>query len=354
MKQVLWIVSCLLAACIPAPEFPEADLCRKGLYAGVFVLNEGVWTQNNATLSYYDETQGFARCPDVFAAVNQTPLGDTGNAHLLDGDTLYLVVNQSAIVYKLQMPGLQLLGELRLPAGASPRQMAKISAEKAYLTSLTDGKLYRFDPRNMTLSGESIEVENHMEGIAIHGERAFVACGNYAYPSSNNQLAVIDTRTDRLIQYIELPEENPGHVLVQGESIVVNCRGNYFLPDAPGSRLVWVDPLSLEIAHSLPLGQYADDLALLPGALLVACDSAVMRISLADFSLDPAFLPKSRLSSDPLDRLYSLAYDDLRGELYVSIAKSATNGFCMAFDPFLNPMRTFETGIYPGTIFFYR
>ena len=354
MKQGLWIVIGLLTACIPAPEFPEADLCRKGLYAGVFVLNEGVWTQNNSTLSYYDEAQDFARCPDVFAAVNQTPLGDTGNAHLLDGDTLYLVVNQSAIVYKLQMPDLQLLGELRLPAGASPRQMAKISAEKAYLTSLTDGKLYRFDPRSMALVGEPLAVENHMEGIAIRGERAFVACGNYAYPSSNNQLAVIDTRTDRLIQYIELPEENPGFVLVEGKSIVVNCRGNYFLPDAPGSMLVWIDPVSLEVERSIPLGQYADDLALLPGALLVACDSAVMRISLEDFSLDRSYLPKARLTADPFDRLYSLAYDDLRGELYVSIAKTATNGFCMAFDPFLNPIRTFETGIFPGTIFFYR
>lgn len=355
MKQWIGGVLLGLTACIPAPEFTDAALCDKGTYTGVFVLNEGIWTQNNSTLSYYDENQDFASCPDVFAAVNQTPLGDTGNSYLLDSDTLYLIINQSAIVYKLLMPELRLLGELRLPAGASPRQMVKASPSRAYLTSLTDGQLYRFDPRSMELAGEPLAVENYMEGLVIAGDRLFVACGNYAFPAANNKVAVIDLQTDSLLQYIELPEENPGEILQVGTSLVVNCRGNYFQPGAPGSQLVWINPVSLAIERSLPLGQYADDMELLPDALLVLCDSAVMRVSLEDFSLDTDYLPKSLITADPLDRLYSVVYDDLKGELYVSNGKyGGVNGNCVVFDPFLNPVRSFETGIYPGEIFFYR
>lgn len=354
MKHLMGLILLVLAACIPAPEFVDAEVCDKGSYEGVLILNEGVWTQNNSTLSYYDESQEFERCADVFQAVNQSPLGDVGNAALVDGEHLYLVINESGIVYKLALPSLELLAELRLPATASPRQMAIINPQKAYVTSLLDSSLYVFNPVNMELIGAPVFVENYMEGIAIWENKAFIACGNYAYPASNNKLAVLDTDADTVIRYILLPEENPGEVLLVDDAIVVNCRGNY-LPGGPGSELVWVDPLQETVSRRLSLGQYTYDLAVLPDALIALGDSGLLHIDRTTFSFNSNFLPKSALTDDPLDLLYSVAYDDLKGELYVTNAKyGGTNGICLVLDPFLNPVRSFETGIYPGEILFYR
>ncbi len=62
---------------------------------GVYVLNEGLLTNDNTTLTYYDFGTGTATT-DYYANVNGSGLGDTGNDLLLYGGKMYIVVNESS------------------------------------------------------------------------------------------------------------------------------------------------------------------------------------------------------------------------------------------------------------------
>ncbi|HET7732423.1 MAG TPA: DUF5074 domain-containing protein, partial [Paludibacter sp.] len=64
---------------------------------GVFVLNEGKFKSNNASLTYYDFTTGFASA-DLFLDKNNRGLGDTGQDIIKYGSNLYIAMYKSSLI----------------------------------------------------------------------------------------------------------------------------------------------------------------------------------------------------------------------------------------------------------------
>lgn len=353
-------ISLLLTACIAPPRFPENKNCLKSTYNGLIILNEGYFGQDNSTLSYWDEHTRTI-CEDVFEAVNEKKMGDTGNALYKDADTLYVVMDYSQTIYKLQLPSLKLLGELHFAPGTSPRRMVKISNSKAYVTSLLKGKVFVFDPMTMELTGE-IAVQNYPEGIAARNGRAFVACGNYAFPAVNNQLAVINTSTDEVEKYLTLPIDNPGKVLLYGDSVFVNCRGNYITGQDTGSALVCIHQNTLSIQNVLYFPGSIYNIEIAGNVLMGIRDADKNASTLSSTGLFMWDLRSGKLDSLILqetdfkpkqtgDYLYGLAYDAQKGNLYVAFSKSK-KGFVV--NPFMAITDSFTTGINPSSIVFCR
>jgi hypothetical protein len=338
----------LLPACIPPPQFPEPTGCESGTYRGVFILNEGVWTQNNASLDVWQDT---AFCPAAFRRANGQPLGDVANSALLDGDTLFVVVNNSKLVYKLQLPEMKLLGQLALPPESAPREMLRIAPDKAFLTSFHTESLYAFNPLSMEMRA-GLKVANSQEGILQAEEKVFVACGSHPFDGPNNQLAIIDAASQR-VSYLDLPVENPGDLLLFEGKVLVSCRGN-FDPSGPGGALLVVDAASARIERSIPFSGSLFDLELVGSSLLAIRDSSIARIDLGSFEVEANYLPKSLFTPDSRDLIYSLAYDEGTGELYVGIAPfGAVDGEVVVLDPFLREVRRLKVGLYPGQVLFY-
>ena len=351
-RLLLILIGCL-AGCVPPPEFEPADAgCLRSAYQGLFVLNEGAWTSNQASLDFYPSGDSLGHCAAVFQQVNGQPLGDVANHVVIDEDTLYIVVNNSRLIYKLQLPSLHLLGQLSLPASASPREMAITSPHKAYVTSFFTNHLFLFNPATMELLPDSIIVENTMEGISIAQDKAFVACGNYLPPEVNNKLAVIDTQTDELLQYIELPVENPGKVLTYQGKVLVACRGDYD-PQGEGSAIVEVDPEGKTVTRVTKFEGSLFEMEIVEDALWVLRDSSVARIDLVTWEVEANFLQEKTLVASEAYYFYGIHYAPDQSALYIAMAHPTRNGQLLVLNPFGQIQQRLETGMFPGEVFFY-
>src|ERR1700744_2607397 len=104
MKQIktlktltaLALVAAITASChkdkvIPDNGTPTAQR------AGLYVLNQGVATHNNSTLTYYDFTT-MNLVADQFSVANTNKLGDTGNDAGIYGSKMFITVNISGVV----------------------------------------------------------------------------------------------------------------------------------------------------------------------------------------------------------------------------------------------------------------
>ena len=65
--------------------------------SGWLVLNEGLFQQNNSTLSYYN-TSNQSVTQQTFFNVNNRGLGDTGNDMVRYGSKIYIAVNVSGTI----------------------------------------------------------------------------------------------------------------------------------------------------------------------------------------------------------------------------------------------------------------
>ena len=242
----------ILISCGPEPKEPNSEVLPE--YRGIFILNEGQWTYNNASLTYYDEQKSYQ---NVFYSVNNTKLGDVANDVFLDNDTLYIIVNNSKIIYKVQMPTLKLISQLSLPQSASPRTLVKISPTKAYVNSMLDNSVYIINPVKMKITG-TISIENYSEDMILTNNKVYTSLGNYAYPKKNNKIAVINPNTDVVAKYIILPMENPGDLeVIDSSTIVVVARGNYGTPKK--SALYFINTITDEIKDSIIFNHYSFD-----------------------------------------------------------------------------------------------
>lgn len=347
---VLALLALLGHSCTPEPAGNSTpDTFRNG----VLVLNEGVWTQNNATLDWYAAADGWRHFADVFAAVNGQPLGDVANAMAQDGDTLYVVMNNSLRVYKLQLPSLKLLGTLQLPSGASPRQLAFANRRQAWITSLLDGTIYLANLETMTLTG-TLPIENYAEGVALAAGRAFVACGNYAYPAANNKLAVFGTASPALQQYLTLDVENPGPVLTTPQGwVAVGSRGGVLQDTGCVYRL---NPQTLAIEARYPMPCKLHDLTWTSWGLLALTDSTLSLLDTGTGSWRHQWITKAELGMAPTDLLYHAAQDTATGLLYLTNAGTgAVNGELVIWDGVARQVVARRpAGYFPGTVWFVR
>lgn len=349
-------IFCALSACVPPPKFPENSTCNAQAYRGMILLNEGLFGPSNASLDVFHENS-FERTSDIFSCVNQKPLGSLGNDMIRVEDTLYVSMNGSGIVYKIQLPTFTLIKELRLDNsvssfGASPYKMAEKNG-KLYCSSLGNPFLYVIQTANMELSSK-IAVENYQYGIHISGKYAFVACGNY-FPvttNKNHKVAVIDTETDKLLQYISLPLDNTDNILAKGDTLLVNCRGDY-TPKDSASAFFLINAKTFEIlkAYYFPYSTFSP--CWVENYIFAAQDSGILRISLPSEKVEKNFLRNASLNIQSGDYVNGIAYNKEKAELYFLIMKNGDNSEIWCFDPYMKVIRTLEGGIFAKKLLFY-
>ncbi len=304
----------LLVACQRRPQAPSETPAPT--YQGLFLLNEGQWTLENASLDQIDP----AYRANIFYLVNQTTLGDVANYWFRERDTLWIVLNGSKLLRKLQLPTFREIGHILLPRSASPREFLRVSATKAYINSLLDAKIYRINPITLTLDAAPITLENYMESMIQVGDCVWVSCGNYAYPARNNKLGCFRIVDDEVVGYLTLPRENPGPLLLlpNGE-LLIGCRGNY--ADQKG-LLVHVAPQTGVITDTVPLQTSVYGLYLLRDTVYMLTDSGVSLYDWRRHAVDYQFLSRSKLGLSPHHLIYGFYYDTVSGYWLVANAKS--------------------------------
>jgi len=346
----LLLIVWFLVGCVKKPnETPQP--APQPAYKGVFILNEGQWGLNGSTISYYDENNGYQSVADVFSVVNGAKLGDTGNFILQDADTLYVVVNNSRMIYKIQMPSFKLIGKINLPDGSSPRMMLKISPNKAYINSLLDGIIYIINPVTMQLEANKIIVEKYPEAMVRVDNEVFITCGNYAPPAKNNKVAKVNSLNDNLLGYIELPIGNPGPIVFTNNKVHIACRDH----NKHISCVSVINPSSFSIDTTLYLAGSLYDMKLINNNLYITNDSCITQLNLSNYKIIYNYFSRTELGAKTNDLIYGIAFDSLKNEWYINNAGyGAINGKCIILNAQKQIVRQLNTGVFPKEVFFYR
>ena len=211
----LAIVVLLLASSVGCMKWEYEDgesFATSG--AGLFVINEGNFQYGNASLSYYNPATKTVE-NEVFYRANAMKLGDVAQSMTLYGDTGWIVVNNSHVIFAIDPTTFKEKG--RIENLTSPRYIHFLSDEKAYVTQLWDNRIFIVNPKRYEVTGyiecPAMTMESgSTEQMVQWGKYVFVNCWSY-----QNRILKIDTTTDKVVAELE--------VGIQPTSLVVDCYG---------------------------------------------------------------------------------------------------------------------------------
>ena len=216
----------------PVPSSPDH------LSNGILVLNEGLFQQNNSSVSWIDLTNSTVS-NDFFLAKNDRHLGDTGNDMVLHGGKIYVVVNGSGLIDVLNKnsgKSIKQIPMLNSGINKSPRSIV-FNGSKGYI-SCYDGYIDVLDTVTLTIT-QRIPVGKNPESLVVSNGKLFVSNSGGLYaPVMDSTVSVIDLVSSTEVQRITVGK-NPGRIEVdQQGDIYVITRGDY---GAIPARMVRID-----------------------------------------------------------------------------------------------------------------
>lgn len=358
MKNLFPIIASLflflMVGCGPeVPDNPSNTTVGKG----VLVLNEGNFTYANSTLSFYDPVAD-TTSNYLFYRVNGSPIGDTGQSLCMIDGKLFIVVNGSKYIYKVDAQTIccdttqpYIIKDL-----VSPRYMLPITRDKAYVSDLMSKQVYVVNPQTMTLSG-TIDMGKTTETMVQVGSEVYVTNWSrfYANDTQNNTVQVVDANNDIKVAELEVGYEPNGMVVDKNGMVWVLCEGDVNDDDVP-STLWQIDPVLKRALLMKTFERRAANLAVDPSGVYLYyfltsedyVNMEVRRIHINDPYADDGFCIPSEGRT-----LYKIAVDPRNGELYVSDAKNyAMNGTVYRYSADGLLLSQFDAGISPSFFLF--
>ncbi|MCA0387741.1 MAG: hypothetical protein LCH52_04535 [Bacteroidetes bacterium] len=313
---------------------------------GVYVLNEGLYSQNNSSLSFYELTS-----KKVFQNVFQTantgkPLGDTGNEIIISGKTGFITVNVSNKVEIIDVNTFKSKGSIDLGAFSGPRRIYAKDSVTAYITGFS-GKVYKINTQSLSIEKE-ITVGSFPEGILEHNGKLLVANSGLG---GGNSVSVIDMATDAVVKTIKVGT-NPINLVKDNNNFIYTvCKGRYDSSNI-GGALYKIDPSGFEVMDSLVITQNPEDAVVTPENVMYLTNNlGVLKVDLNNLSAGSTLVIQGMQVNTIYGFIYSMSFDPIDRLLYLGNPKDFTqNGEVAVFDLQGNEIRRFDTGLNPGSI----
>ena len=217
MKNIVRFLLILLTiiSCSRTPDEPQ--------YAGTFgegalILNEGNFQAGNGSLSFYSY-DSLKIYNDLFQTINGRPLGDVPNSIVTNSDKVYIVVNNSGKIEVLNRITLKSTGTIN--GLISPRNIAIVSSDKAYISSLYSDSLAIINISDYSISGY-IALRRSSEAITVSDNKAYIS--NWL---GGNEIMVVNTLNDKIIDSIKVGNEPESMVLDRSGALWVLCNGGW-------------------------------------------------------------------------------------------------------------------------------
>lgn len=359
MKRITILLCSLLlvlAACGPKDPIPQNDVT---IGKGVFVINEGNFTYANSSLTFYDPVMDTV-ANNLFYRVNGSPIGDVGQSLCLLDGKLYIVVNNSNYIYKVDANTIvcDTTQPYMVTGFVSPRYMLPVAADKAYVSDLVSTQLWIVNPQDMTCTG-SIEMGKSTETMVQVGQEVYVTNWSRYYVAGmeNNSVQVVDVNNNVKVAEIEVGMEPNGMVVDKNGMVWVLCEGDsYDYVNEVPSTLWRINPTTKEASMIVSYELKALNLAIDPTGSYLYCiyggdwtnGGDVRRIDIANpTEFDDFVIPAEG------KMFYKIAVNPNNGDLYLSDAKNyTTNGTVYRYTSDGVLMGSFDAGICPGFMLF--
>lgn len=225
-----------LLSCDPEPVLiGESDAIADAGHTGIYILSEGLFNQNNSTLSWLDFKTGqpdtwntaTGKSNDCFEKVNGRRLGDTANDIILYGGRLYIAVNVSSTIEILDAATCRSLAQIPMIRNGKPSEPRYMTGHEGYVYVCSfDGTVTRIDTLTMQADA-TVTVGRNPDGICCTAGKLYISnSGGLDFDNPDNTVSVIDLATFTEIKRIDV-RQNPGSIYAYGNSVYVVSRGIY-------------------------------------------------------------------------------------------------------------------------------
>ncbi len=313
----------------------------------IYVLNEGSYANNNASISVIDPQTGVVTA-DLFSQVNGEKLGDVAQHILPYGEDLFVVVNLSQKLLRLDGATLEVEGAIE--GLTSPRYVAIHSQTKGYISDIADSSLTIFNPTTMEVTGSvDLSSAGPVEQMVVVGDRLYAACWSFGH-----EILVISTSEDRIVDRID--------VGVQPCSIVADAKGNIWCLTDGGyegnvagheaPRLSKISTLTNKVvaSYEFVLNDYFSARLVMNGTrdtLYYIVNGRLWKMGIDDIRLP------IRPVIDNGVTYYSIGIEPLSGDIFLGDAKDwLSNGSVSRFTSGGRLVEEFAVGVCPSSFIF--
>lgn len=171
-----------------------------------FVLSEGSYGKNNSHLFFVDPSTDKPYASDIYETQNGKKMGDTANDMIEEDGNIYVVVNVSKLLLKLNGAGVEQARYSFDDKLGEPRYICEEDG-KLYVTSY-GGYVSRFDAKTLALEA-SVKVDANPEEIVEEDGKLY--CVNSGY-GAGNTLSVIDIKSFDKSTSVTVPN-NPQRIV---------------------------------------------------------------------------------------------------------------------------------------------
>jgi hypothetical protein len=348
MRLIIYILIIgSLLSCSKTELGPQCENCPKEPitatnFTDVLIVNEGNYTNGNASLSFYkSETQEVYH--HVYSNANTgIPLGDVAQSALQIGNKLYVVVNNSSKIEVLNANNFETIQTIN--GFNSPRYILPINNQKAYVSDLYANAISILDLNTHTISG-TIPTNGWTEKMLLHNDTAYVC--NY----NNSKILIINTATNTIVGDISTGKGVNSIALDKNNKIWVLCNGGI---NEETPRIIQFNPANRAIEKTISFASITQS----PTNLVfndtkdefVFINQDVFKMSINDNSIPST--PFITRASGSL--FYGLSISPVNNEIYIADAKDyVQKGDVYRYSYSGNLIHQFEAGIIPDDFLFF-
>jgi len=345
-KNIIFVLSILLFfSCSKNEDVNNDEVVINS--NGVFIANEGNFSAANSSLSYYYPEDSIVT-NNIFYKVNNVPLGDVAQSITINDELIYLVINNSGLIYSIDRNTFEFKG--KISDLTSPREMIFINDQKAYVSDLYSSSITIVNPVNYEIIG-SVELGKSSDCMVKYEDEVMIAnWSSYAQTKVNNTIMVVNSDTDVLTDSIIVGVEPNSMVIDKEDQLWVLCSGGFMNDEMP---TLWkINAQTHEILKQFTFTdiQKSPDNLCVNGAgdSLYFLNNGVFAMSIHDQQL-----PDNVLIDKNNRNYYSLGIHPVDNEIYVSDALDYNqNGLVYRYSTTGKLISSFEAGIIPGCFAF--
>lgn len=335
-STVIVFLTFMFVSCTKQPVIPPNNISIGG---GVFVLNEGNFNSGNGSLSFfsYDSMKIYN---NLFYEVNGRPLGDVPNSMIINADKAYIVVNNSG---KIEVVDKLTLGWKATITGLiSPRNMAIVNDNKAYVSSLYSDSVAIIDLSSNSVSGY-INMRRSSESIIVSGSRAYIS--NWM---GGDEVMVINTLIDKVVDSIKVGIEPESMVIDRYRRIWVLCNGGWTRENY--AELDIISTLNNSVEQNFIFPSKEDNPSCLQidgfGQTLYYLENGVRKMDINSINL-----PTTTLITESEENFYKMTVNPVNGDIFVTDAADyMQNGFLLHYQNDGSFIKKYTAGIIPGSM----